>query len=240
MLKLLTTLMRGTLAEAEEAAFDRHATRVLAQQLRDAAAALETAKKELACTMAHRAGEARAVTALDERIAALEAGAVDALNGGRRDLAEETATLIASLEDERSERRAAVASLDTEIARLRRLSEEGQRRLRDLGRGLETARAQEALSRAGANGRKALAAGTGVLREAEQTLARIRTIQSRDDDVAAALDDLERKTSGDDLEARMAAQGFGPNVRSKPADVLARLETRAKSPADHPDGGQAS
>lgn len=243
MLKLLTTLMRGTLAEAEEAAFDRHATRVLAQQLRDAAAALETGKKELACAMAHRASEARAVASLDERIAALETGAVDALNGGRPDLAEETATLIASLEDERKDRVDAVRSLDTDIARLRRLTEEGQRRLRDLGRGLETARAQEALSRAGANGRRALASGTGALREAEQTLSRIRQSQARSDDEHAALEDLERTASGAAIEGRLAAEGFGPNVKTKPSDVLARLTARAKGAgAAKPaaTGGEAS
>ena len=52
MLKLLSTLVRGSVAEAEKAAFDAHATRILAQQLHDAAAALEHSRGELACVMA--------------------------------------------------------------------------------------------------------------------------------------------------------------------------------------------
>ena len=52
MLKILSTLVRGAVAEAEEAVFDANATRLLAQQLREAAAALEHSKKELACAMA--------------------------------------------------------------------------------------------------------------------------------------------------------------------------------------------
>jgi len=204
MMKLLTTLMRGAVAEAEEATFDANAIRVLAQQLREAATSLEHAKTELACAMAHRSSEQRAVAMLDDRINALEQGAVDALNGGRTDLAEDASTVIAANEDERKERLAAVARFDTDIARLQRLIEEGQRRLRELRRGLEMARAQEALSRAGANGRRALASGAGALREAEATLARIRERHAHADDVGAAIETLERKASGNELEDRLS------------------------------------
>ena len=155
MMKLFATLVRGVVAEAEEAAFDQNATRVLAQQLRDAATALEHSRKELACAMAHRSSEARAAAMLQGRIESLEHGAIDALNGNRADLAAEAATVIAAAEDERTERLAAIARFDVDISRLQRLTEEGQRRLRELRRGLEMARAQEALNKAGANGRRA-------------------------------------------------------------------------------------
>lgn len=234
MLKLMTTLVRGAVAEAEEAAFDLHATRVLAQQLRDAATALELGKKELACAMAHRASEARAASMLADRIATLELGATEALEGGRTDLAEEAATVIAAVEDERLDRQAAIDRFDTDIARLRRLTDEGQRRLRDLTRGLEMARAQEALNRAGANGRRALASGTGALREAEQTLARIRTTQARCQDTHAALEELEREARGPSLEERIAEAGFGPAIKTKPSDVLARLKAKASAQSQAP------
>lgn len=234
MIRMFSTLVRGAIAEAEEAAFDQHATRLLAQQLRDAATALELAKKELACAVAHRASEARAVASLDDRIEALEKGAVDALGGGRQDLAEEAATVIAAVEDERKERQAAVDRFDADINRLRRLTDEGQRRLRDLGRGLELARAREALSRAGANGRQALVSGTGALREAEETLARIRNNQTRQDDAEAALEEFERTARATSLDERMAAAGFGPAVKSRPADVMARIRSKAGSAAASP------
>jgi phage shock protein A len=226
MLKLVTTLLRGAVAEAEQAAYDASATRILAQQLRDAAAALQHAKTELACAMAHRASEARAVTSLTERIGSLEQGTLEALAGNRQDLAEEAATVIAAAEDERAERQTAMVRFDTDILRLRLQTEEGQRRLRELQRGLEIARAQEALGRAGANGRRALASGTGALREAEATLAHIRDQHQRNDDVAAALDDLDRRNSGRDLDDRLSRAGFGPSLKTRPADVLARLAAR--------------
>ena len=234
MLKLLTTLVRGAVAEAEEAAFDQHATRVLAQQLRDAAAALENAKTELAMAMAHRASEARAAAMLGERIASLEHGAMEALSGNRADLAEEAATVIAAAEDERKDRTEAVARFDADIIRLQKLSETGQQRLRELRRGLEMARAQEALNRAGANGRKALASGTGALREAETTLAHIRKSHAFSDDQHAALEELERRNCGAELDGRLAAAGFGPAVRTRPGDILERIKARAAASPSEP------
>ena len=231
MLKTLTTLLRGAVAEAEDAVFDANAIRVLEQHLRDAAGALEHSKRELACAMAHQASEERAVAALSMRIAELETSARQALSANREDLAEEAATIIAANEDERAERQAAVDRFSTDVRRLRQMSEDGRKRLAELRRGLELARAQDALRRAGANGRRALAKGTGALREAETTLIKIRDLQSRDDDVAAALDELERQGSSADLSDRLAAAGFGSKPKSKPSDVLARLKASPAAPA---------
>jgi phage shock protein A len=223
MLKIVTTLLRGAANEAEEALFDANAIRVLEQQLREAAASLEHARRELACAMAHQASEERAVSALEGRIGELETAAREALEA----LAGEVATVIAANEDERSLRTASVEKFARDVRRLKQLSEDGRLRLADLRRGLEMARAQEALRRAGANGRRALSVGTGALREAEATLLRIRDVQAREEDVAAALDELDSRESGRDLTDRLAAAGFGSVKKTKPADVLARLKATA-------------
>lgn len=227
MFKTITTIVRGSVAEAEEAVFDANATRILAQQLRDAATALEISKRELACAMAHRASEQRALEALDARAADLETASVDAVKGDREDLASEVATLLAAVEDERRARADAIQKFDVEILRLRQMSEDGRRRLDDLRRGLEMARAQEALRRAGANGRRALSTGTGALREAEATLVRIRQTNRQADDEHRALEELERIESGRDLDQRLAEAGFGRQVKTRSADVLARFKTSA-------------
>jgi len=238
MLKTIATLVRGTIAEADEAVFDANATRILAQQLRDAASALEHAKRELACAMAHRASEQRAVEALDERTVDLEKAAIEAIQGNREDLAREVATILAAITDERRERVDAMAKFSSDILRLKQTTEDGRHRLDDLRRGLELARAQEALRRAGANGRRALATGTGALREAEATLGRIRTTHSRDNDEHQALEELERVQSGKDLDQRLSDAGFGNSVRTRAADVLARLRQQAcqspKTPESKP------
>lgn len=231
MFKTLTTIVRGAAAEADEAVFDANATRILAQQLRDAAEAMEHAKRELALAMAHRASEHRAIEAVDKRAVHLEQGAIDAINGRRNDLANEAATMIAALEDERRERVESMAKFDLEIQRLQQLTENGRRRLADLRRGLEMARAQEALRRAGANGRKALTSGTGALRDAESTLAKIRTTNQRSEDEHQALEELEHVQSGKDLDTRLSDAGFGPNMKTKTSDVLARLQRTAANRA---------
>lgn len=224
MLKIVTTLLRGAASDAEEALFDANAIRVLEQQLRDAAGSLEHARRELACAMAHQASEERAVAALEARIGSLEAAARDALDAAREDLATEVATVIAATEDERALRKASVEKFAADVRRLKQLSEDGRLRLADLRRGLEMARAQEALRRAGASGRRALSVGTGALREAEATLVRIRDVQAREEDIAAALDELDSRESGRDLTDRLAAAGFGSVKKTNPADVLARLK----------------
>jgi phage shock protein A len=234
MFKVLTTLVRGAAAEAEEAVFEANAIRILEQQLRDAAVALEGSKRELACVMAHRDSEARAVEALEARIAELEASATAALAGNRDDLAEEAATVIAANEDERAERAAAVERLDIDILRLRQLADDGRRRLADLRRGLEMARAQEALRRAGANGRRALATGAGALREAEATLKRIHETHVKEEDIAAAAEALDRAGTGRDLDQRLAEAGFGPRRKTDPSEVLARLRKRSAGARPHP------
>ncbi len=234
MLKILSTLVRGAVAEAEEAVFDANATRLLAQQLREAAAALEHSKRELACAMAYRASEQRAATSLDSRIAELEASAIAAIQAGREDLAGEAATVIAATEDERRPRREAIGRFDADIARLRQLTEHGRKRLLELRRGLEMARVQEALHRAGANGRRAVVMGTGALREAEQTLARIKERQLGDEDMNAAMEELERDASAKSLDDRLADAGFGAAKKTASADVLARLKAKAATSASQP------
>jgi phage shock protein A len=237
MLKIITTLLRGAASEAEDALFDANAIRVLEQQLRDAAATLEHARRELACAMAHQAGEERAVSALESRIAELENAAREALAAAREDLAGEVAIVIAATEDERTLRQASVEKFASDVRRLKQLSQDGRLRLQDLRRGLEMARAQEALRRAGANGRRALSVGTGALREAETTLLRIREVQAREEDVAAALDELDSREGNRDLTDRLAAAGFGSVKKTKPADVLARLKASAGKASD-PETGQ--
>lgn len=234
MLKIVTTLLRGAVADAEDAVFDANAIRLLEQQLRDAAASIEHSKRELACAMAHQSSEERAIAALSERIAELEKSGTEALSAGREDLANEAAIVVAATEDEKTERQAALDRFSSDVRRLKQISEEGRKRLAELRRGLELARTQDALRRAGANGRRALASGTGALRKAEATLAKVRELTARDEDISAALDELERQGSSEDLQSRLSEAGFGPKLKTKPSDMLARM--RARSAAQTPSG----
>jgi phage shock protein A len=224
-MRTLSILMRGVIADNAQAIHDANAVTILRQQIRDAAGALATARRELAVALAYHAAEARALDAITSRIATLSDSARRALGDGREDLGIEAATLIAALEDERADRRAAADRFAAETERLKRLVAQGAERLRDLDRGLQTARTTEALRRAGLEGRRVTTLSAGALGEAERTLARLRERQDAEADVAAALAELDTAAAGG-IEADLDAAGYG-RARTDPRAVLDRLRTPA-------------
>ncbi|AYO82106.1 PspA/IM30 family protein [Methylobacterium brachiatum] len=224
-MRTLSLLMRGAIADNAQALHDANAVTILRQQIRDAAGALATARRELAVAMAYHAAEARALDAIGARIETLSDGARRALADGREDLGSEAAVHIAALEDERSDRRAAAARFAAEIERLKRLVGQGGERLRDLDRGLQTARTTEALRRAGLEGRRVTALSAGALGEAERTLARLREAQAAEADAAEALAGLEAEAASG-IEADLDAAGYG-RPRTDPRAVLDRLRAQA-------------
>jgi phage shock protein A len=225
MMKTLTLLMRGAIADNAQAIHDANAVAILRQQIRDSAGALAIARRELAVAMAYHAAELRALNALGSRIDTVSDGARKALADGREDLGHEAAVLIAALEDERADRQTAMGRFADEVERLKALALQGQDRLRDLDRGLQTARASEAVRRAGINGRRVLALSTGALGDAEQTLARLRERQQSEDDFGEALASLE-SNAAEAIEARLNAEGYCRR-RTDPKAVLDRLRASA-------------
>ena len=225
MMKTLTLLMRGAIADNAQAIHDANAVAILRQQIRDAAGALAAARRELAVAMAYHAAELRALDAIKSRIDTVSEGARKALADGREDLGQDAAVLIAALEDERADRQAAMERFASEIERLKALVAQGQDRLRDLDRGLQTERATEAVRRAGINGRRVVALSTGALGDAERTLARLRERQESEDDFGEALASLEAEAAGTE-ETRLDAAGYGRR-RTDPKVVLERLRVPA-------------
>lgn len=225
MMKVLNLLLRGAIADNAQAIHDANAVAVLRQQIREAAGALATARRELAVAMAYQAAEVRALDALASRIETVSDGARRALADGREDLGQEAATLIAALDDERTDRQTAMTRFAADVDRLKTLAVQGQHRLRDLDRGLQTARATEAVRRAGLNGRRVVALSTGALGDAEATLARLRARQQGDSDMCDALASLEAEAA-DHVEGRLQAAGYGRG-RTDPKAVLDRLRASA-------------
>jgi phage shock protein A len=233
MLKTLIMLVRGrTVVIAEEIA-DQSALVILDQQMRDAAGALERAKKGLAVAIAQEGQEEQRLDATRARIADLETRAVAAIEAGRQDLAIEAAEAIATLEAERDASAAARALFAAEIAKLKRHVLQQQSRFSQLERGRRIARAAEAVrvARRGRIEDAPLFAGT--LAEAEATLARLREHQVEADTAEAAFEALDAATGPSAVAEKLSAEGFGPRLKPNAADVLARLTERATS--DKPD-----
>lgn len=223
MFKTLTTLIRGRAHEAEIAFADANALPILRQQLRDAVSGTDQARRALAVVIAYAEREKKSAQRIAGQLSDLEGRAIEALNHGRDDLATEAASAIAGLEAERDMTGRAIATYETEIARLREDLKLAEQRLRALQRGLQLAEATQKSQRL----RGTLPQGTlASLDEAEATLARLQERQGHAEATAAAVADLSAGASAEALSARLAAAGCGAPLKSDAAAVLERLRAK--------------
>lgn len=227
MFKTVVTLIRGRAFEAEERLADRHALSLLDQQMRDSAASVERAKKALALAVAQDRAEERKLAATREQIAELETRAVEALKGGREDLAAKAAENIAVLEGDAQAAEKARTIFSAEIAKLERHVRGQSTRLAELERGRRIARAAESV-RVMRRGRLEDApCRQATLSEAETTLARLREQQTQACAAETVLDTLDAEPQAESLNETLANEGFGPPVKPRAGDVLARLKEKA-------------
>jgi len=226
MFKTVFTLFRGSVAAAEEDFASRNALLILDQQMRDAAAAVDRAKRTLALAIAQDQQEGRRLDATNARIADLEVRATAALEGGREDLAREAAESIAGLEADRDAAMTARALFASEIARLRRHVANAEARITELDRGRRVARASEAVRALRRSGIEAASPYESTLPEAENTLRRLRERQIEAQAADDALVEIDAASGPLATAEKLAEQGFGPRLKSTADDVLARLKAK--------------
>jgi phage shock protein A len=231
MFKTLLTLVRGSVAAAEEELEGRNALLILDQQMRDAAAAVERAKRTLALAIAQDQQEGRRLDTTNGRIADLEIRATAALDGGREDLAREAAQSIAILEADRDAALTARALFASEITRLKRHVANAEARITELDRGRRIARASEAVRTLRRSGVEAARPYEATLPAAENTLRRLRERQMEAQAADEALTEIDAANGPIATAEKLAEQGFGPRLRPTADDVLARLKAARTQPA---------
>ncbi len=231
MFKTIVTLMRGAAAKAEEDFADRHALLLLDQQIRDAAAATERAKRALAIAIAQDEAEGKRLETTLSRIADLEERATAALAGGRDDLAAEAAEAIALMEADRDAIKEARAAFAADVAQLKSSVAHAGHRLAELERGRRIALAAESVRRLKARSGPTGSAGMAALVDAERTLKRLREKQAEDAAADAAYDGLAPGLNPDATASRLEAAGYGKRTKPTADDVLARLRQKAVKPA---------
>jgi len=231
MFKTIITLMRGRAFDAEQRLKDDNALALLDQQMRDAAGAVDRARKALALAMAQDRQEGQRLEQTKARIAELKARAVAALQGGREDLAQQAARKIAELEADAASAERARGIFAVEIGRLETHMRKQQARLAELERGRRVARAAQAVrvARRGRIEEAPLCRNT--LADAEATLARLREQQAETEEAEAALDGMTEGKDSESLEEAMEREGFGPATGPRAEDVLARLREIAAAVA---------
>src|SRR5690349_4451841 len=202
MLKTIVTLVRGATFRAEEEFVDRSALLILDQQIRDAAAGIERAKRALAIAIAQDEAEGKRLETTLARIADLEERTVAALNGGREELANEAAEAIAVMEADRDSIREARATFAREIAGLKATVRKSGQRLGELERGRRIAQAAESVRRLKTGG---VPTGNAVLADAETTLRRLRERQVEETAAAAAFDALDVEANPAGIAERLEA-----------------------------------
>jgi phage shock protein A len=227
MMKMLLTLVRGHAHAVERDIADRNALVILDQQLREASAGLEHAKRALALSIAQDQQEGVRLSAVEKQIADLESRVVAALGGGREDLAREGAEAIARLEADRDASKSARAMFATEIGRLRSRVSQAELRIAAVDRGRRVARAAEGVRRMRFGGVEAAPMQQATLREAEETLRRLRERQSEAAIADDVLDQMDATSAPATAAERLASEGFGAPIRASADDVLERLKSRA-------------
>ncbi|MBK8455716.1 MAG: PspA/IM30 family protein [Phyllobacteriaceae bacterium] len=224
MFKQFVALIRGRANDAAETALDGGAIVILRQQIREGADAVNAAKRAIAIAIAQNDQEIRQCAVIESRLDDIETRAVAAIKQGLPALAEEAARTISMLETERDASREAQRTFDVEIKRLTGVVDAAGARLRELERGLRIASAAEKAHRLRESGP---ASGLSTLRDAEATLARLRSRQQQMDVAADALAAMDRDANPATLAEKLAEAGCGAPLKSRSADVLKRLTEQA-------------
>lgn len=231
MLKMLLTLARGGAASAAEKAADANALVILDQQLRDATASLERAKRSLALAIAQDRQEGQRLDAVNAQIADLEQRVVAALEGDEGDLARRGAEAIASLEADRDAALTARRLFAGEIERLRAHVSQAEGRIAAVDRGRRIARAAESVRDLRRGRIDPARPYEATLSEAETTLNRLRQRQMEAVAAEEALDEIDASVAPARAAEHLAAAGFGPKLKTTADDVLARLKSKTRAGA---------
>jgi len=228
MLKQFFALVRGHSHEAAEAMVDRNAMVILRQQIRDCADAIAAARRAVAVAIAQNEQEVVQFRKLVARIEDLEKRTIAAIEQSQNELAREAAETIAMLEAERDASSEAQKSFGTEIERLKRIIRVSEMRLRELQRGQRIVAAVDTTQRL-----RETAPGSSLsaLKDAEETLLRLRTRQKQIDATAAAMAEMEQAGDPAALSEKLAAAGCGAPLRSSADAVLERLAAKMAKPA---------
>jgi phage shock protein A len=225
-IRKLFTLFRAYETDAAEAVIDGHALKILEQELRDAAAGVAQATRDLTGLMAREIADRRSHDAADERLREYEAYALKALAKGDDALARQCAEVVAAAEAERERYSGNLEATRRHIASLRAGIAKADARIGEIRREWLAARSRAALQRATGALAQGAAGLSGALAAAEETLARIKELQGDAADREAAAELLAEEKNGTALRDRLSQAGIADAAPHTADAVLARLKAR--------------
>ena len=227
ILKDLLTALKGGANEIGEAVVDANAIRILEQEIRDAEAAIGSARQSLTRMKSTEIRLKREVGTLGADVADYERKALHALNAGEEALAAEVAERIAELEAEHGEKASEQAALDAEISKIHAMIKARERTIQKNRRELDKVRTVRELQRTTESVSRNFAATGSSAHRVSRALERVKAKQQTWQDRMEAGDWMNAREAGDDLDAKLRAKGLGGAGGAGGAgDVLARLRAR--------------
>ncbi len=220
MFRTVTTLFRAGVAEADEDLQDRTATTLLAQHLRDAKAELARHRAALAALMACETKATRLGEALAEKLSRREAEVKTALAASDEALAADIAEDMLRVEDEISAANDERARLKAEIVKARTAQDAAEKTFKQLTDQLRIARTRAMSPRT---------IQTTSLKQAEAAAERLKCRMERDDDIAAAYEQMETTVAERDLDARLKASGLFDDKAARRDAILERIKSKGET-----------
>ena len=225
VLRDMFTALKGGANEVGEAIVDANAIRILEQEIRDADAAIASAKQSLTRMKASEIKLKREIGTLNADAADYEKKALAALEAGEEALATEVAERIAELETERGEKAGEQAALDAEIQKIHAMIKAREKTIAKNKRELDKVRTVQELQKATASVSKNFAATGSSGHRVSKALERVKAKQQGWQDRMSAGEWMEGQEAGDDIDAKLRAKGIG-GAGGGASDVLARLKAK--------------
>jgi len=226
LFKKLITAFRGGAREVGEAVVDMNAIRIYEQEIADARNNLARAKQDLTGVIAKEMQAERDIKRINTELERYEQHAIDALNKGREDLAEEVAVKIAELEAERGNHEAAKKQFHAHVERLKDIMKQTEATIRQHERELAMVRTTESVQKATRSITDNYGAGATRLLDAKSSLERIKKRQMDFSDRMAAADALDKESGSGSLDDKLKSAGIG-DTSGGSSEVMARLKKRA-------------
>lgn len=223
ILSKLVTLFRGKVTEAGTAVIDANATTIIDQEIRDARAAIDQGKRELATLMGQQTLVQREIEQLEASIQQDEKAARAALEKGAQDLAEEVAGRIARTETALEGKRSMAADYARNIASIKGSLDTSAGTIQQLEQRIQVAKAHQVTHSARTNASLASGQANGRMKTAVDSLARMEQRLQQQTATQDAAEQLAKEASGADLDERLKNAGITPGKQSAAA-VLARLK----------------
>jgi len=225
ILNKIFTAIRGGAREVGEAVVDANSIRIFEQEIHDAENNLRKAKASLTEVMAKETQTKRKITSVKSSISEHEGYAMEAMNKGKEDLALEVAEKIAELENELREHEEVLSTFTSSVARLKNQIKAAEKTIAENRRQLQMVKTTESVQKATLAVNDTVIDSGSSMRNAKESLERIRRRQQDTADKMEASQQLADEMSGADLKSKLESEGIGGS-NSGASDVLARLKAK--------------